>query len=129
MVIALAPPASANCRFQVARSLQLTGYATPLTVIVLTSTGAVPLSVIRLLLVLKLAGPLTANAAFPLAAATWERMLERAPAIRPSTDACGETTLMPLGRKAAYFDSIIPLIRLGSMANVAISLNARQRAR
>src|SRR5216683_3916177 len=129
MVMALAPPASANCRFQVARSLQLTGNATPLTVIVLTSTGAVPLSVIRLLLVLKLAGPLTANAALPLAVATWERMLDRALAIQPSTAVWGETTLTPLARKAAYFASIITLIRLGSMAKVAISLNARQRAR
>src|SRR5229473_3390809 len=102
MVMALAPPASANCRFQVARSL--------------------PLSVIKLLLVLKLVGPLTANAALPLAAATWERMLDRALAIQPSTDVCGETTLTPLARKAAYFASIITLIRLGSMANVAISL-------
>src|SRR5258708_25687677 len=121
MVIALAPPARANCRFQVARSLQLTGNATPLTVIVLTSTGAVPLSVIKLLLVLKLAGPLTANAALPFALATWERMLDPALAIQPPTDPFGENTLTPLARKAADFASLIPLIPLGALANVSIS--------
>src|SRR5260370_35469728 len=103
MVMALAPPASANCRFQVARSLQLTGNATPLTVIVLTSTGAVPLSVIKLLLVLKLAAPLTAKAPLPLAGATWERRLDRAPATHPPPPACGGRTLAPVATRRADF--------------------------
>src|SRR5438477_10231955 len=129
MESALLPPERASCRLQLARLLQITGKGTPLITRVLTSTGAVPVRVIRLLLVLKLAGPLTANGALPLAEAICERMLERALAIQPSTEVCGETTLTPLATKALYFASIIGLIRVGSMAKLAISLYARQRAR
>src|SRR3977135_1853061 len=99
----LLPPERASCRLQVARLFQIRGKGTPLITMVLTSTGAVPVRVMRLLLVLKLAGPLTANGALPLAEAIWERMLERALATQPSTDVWGEVTLMPLATKALYF--------------------------
>src|SRR5258708_14626135 len=112
MVIALAPPARANCRFQVARSLQLTGNATPLTVIVLTSTGAVPLSVIKLLLVLKLAGPLTAHAALPFAVSTLGRKLDPAPASQHSTGTVGGTHVRRLPQNSARLHLPLTLLRL-----------------
>src|SRR6266516_7050913 len=104
---------------------QVTGYATPLTRIVLISTGAWPLSVTRLFAVVS--GPLAVKLGV-FSAASCERMLERALTIQAFTET-GEVTLLTLAWNDAYLASRIGLMRVLSIGPVAISRNARQYAR
>src|SRR5438876_5604061 len=110
---------------QLVTVLQAIGYATSLTRMVLTSTGASPVSVTRLFAVVE--GALAVKLVV-FSAASCERMLERALLIQLFT-ADGEVTVMPLAWNALYLASRRGLMRVLVIGPVAISPNARQYAR
>src|SRR6185369_3794732 len=126
-VSAFGPASTGTWRDHVATAVQRGGYATPLILIVFTSTGAVPVSVTRFWPVAKSLPLLLviANAGLPLCAATAERRDCCRVAIQLLT-AVGAATVRPLATKAAYLASITGPILTLCMGPSASSLNARR---
>src|ERR1051325_10879432 len=80
--------------------VQVMGYSTPLIQIDFASTGASPVMVIRLLLVVMLSGTVILKLVAS-SAASWVRMLERAAEMKVLTPAePGSVAAMPLSRMA-----------------------------
>src|SRR5688572_13449896 len=93
---------------------------------VLTPTGAVPLRVIKLRLVLKVVDPLTAK--FAATVVNWPRMKARRWASQ-LVMAVMVSVPMPLATSALYLAVSIGVIFAGSMGPFTASSRARQKTR